>query len=184
MLSTYGYPVLLAGTLLEGQSILFMAGLAAHMDYLDLKWVIVCGMVGSMLGDQLYFYLGRRHGQALLERRPAWRSKTATVIERLERHQTTIVLGFPFLYGLRSITPFAIGLTKIPYPRFLLLNCIGVGVWAITVGLAGYFGGQAIEAILGDIRQYEIEVMIAIAVLAMGFWLAVRYRRRQRGSAA
>ncbi len=184
MLSTYGYPVLLAGTLLEGQAILFMAGLAAHMGYLDLKWVILIGMIGSMLGDQIYFYLGRRHGKALLDRRPWWRSKTATVLERLERHQTAIVLGFPFLYGLRSITPFAIGLTTIPYRRFLLLNFIGVAAWATTISLAGYFGGQAIEAVLGDIRRYEIEVMIAVAVLAIAFWLPRRFRQRQRGRAA
>ena len=64
LLNEYGYPVLLIGTFLEGETILILGGMAAHLDYLSLGWVIACGFLGTLFGDQLYFFLGWRH-QAL-----------------------------------------------------------------------------------------------------------------------
>ncbi len=139
LLTTYGYPFLVIGTFLEGEAILVMAGVIAHIGYLSLGWVIVCGFVGSVLGDQLFFILGRRRGRAILARRPAWQSRTEIVLQKLERHQTPLLLGFRFMYGLRTITPFAIGLTNISYARFAVFNVIGAAIWASAVTMAGYY---------------------------------------------
>jgi len=53
---------------------MILGGIAAHPGYLSLGWVISCGFIGTVLGDQLYFYLGRRHGPGLLARRPSWQN--------------------------------------------------------------------------------------------------------------
>jgi membrane protein DedA with SNARE-associated domain len=178
-LTNYGYPVLLAGTFLEGETVMVLGGVAAHMGYLSLDWVIACGMIGSVTGDQLYFFLGRRHGNALLARRPAWQARTQRVLRLLERHQNLLILGFRFLYGLRSITPFAIGMSEVSWPRYTLLNIIGAGIWASVAGLAGYYFGQAVEAVFGDIKHYELELMGSIIAIAAMFWLVHAYRRRR-----
>lgn len=102
----------------------------------------------------------------------------------LERHQNLLILGFRFLYGLRSVTPFAIGISDVSYLRFTLLNLIGAGIWAISIGLAGYYFGQAVEAILGDIKRYEVELMAGIFGLAMVIWLVHFYRRRRSDRSA
>ncbi len=184
LLTHYGYPILFVGTFLEGETILVLGGLAAHLGYLSLHWVIACAFCGTLLGDQLSFFLGRRHGKALLLRYPSWQARTEPVFAKLERHQNLLILGFRFLYGLRSVTPFAIGMSKISYLRFILLNLIGAGIWAICIGLAGYYFGHAVEAVLGDIKQYELQVMLGIVVLATLTWLAHYYRRRRSGHTA
>lgn len=185
LLTNYGYPVLVAGTFLEGETVVVLGGVAAHLGYLSLDWVIVCGFCGTLLGDQLYFFLGRRHGRALLERHPSWQGRAEQVFQKLERHQNLLILGFRFLYGLRSVTPFAIGMSEVSYLRYTLLNAIGAGIWASSIGCAGYYFGRAVEAILGDIKQYEVEVMAGIVGLAMVIWLVHFYRRRRsdRGAA-
>ncbi len=58
-IQTYGYLALLVGTFLEGETILVLAGFAAHLGYLNLPWVILVAFVGTLSGDQLFFYLGR-----------------------------------------------------------------------------------------------------------------------------
>lgn len=181
-LANYGYPVLLAGTFLEGETVLVLGGVAAHMGYLSLDLVIACGFLGSLTGDQLYFYLGRRHGQALLARHPEWQTRTQRVLQQLERHQNWLLLGFRFLYGLRSITPFAVGLSAIPWRRFTLFNITGAGIWAAAIGLAGFFFGRAIETVIGDIRHYELEVMGGIIAVAVLLSLVHRYRRRRHST--
>jgi membrane protein DedA with SNARE-associated domain len=65
LLATYGYPILIIGTFLEGETVLILGGVSAHLGYLSLNWVIACGFCGTLLGDQFYFFLGRRHGKTL-----------------------------------------------------------------------------------------------------------------------
>ena len=52
---------------------MILAGVAAHLGYLSLDWIIVCGFSGTFFRDQLYFFLGRRHGKRMLSNRPPGR---------------------------------------------------------------------------------------------------------------
>lgn len=178
LITHYGYPIVTIGTFLEGETVLILGGVSAHLGYLSLGWVITCGFVGTLCGDQLYFILGRRHGNALLARHPTWQARIQGVMGKLERHQNLLILGFRFLYGLRTITPFAMGMSSVSWLRFALLNLIGAGIWAIGIGLAGYYFGRAVEAMLGDIKHYELELVAAIIGVAALVWLAHLYRRR------
>jgi membrane protein DedA with SNARE-associated domain len=52
----FGYPAILVGTFLEGETILVIAGMAAHRGYLDLPVVIGAAFIGTLFGDQLFFF--------------------------------------------------------------------------------------------------------------------------------
>lgn len=171
LVSNYGYTAVAIGTFLEGETILVLGGFAAHRGFLEFPWVIVCAFLGSFSGDQTFFYVGRINGERMLARRPHWKAKSEKVLALMNRHQTWLILGFRFLYGLRSITPFLLGAAKISPARFFVLNLIGALVWAIVVGSLGYFFGVAIEAILGDIKRYELGVIGAMVCVGLAFWL-------------
>jgi membrane protein DedA with SNARE-associated domain len=176
---TYGYWAILIGTFLEGETILVLGGLAAHMGYMDLNGVILAAFAGSLCGDQLFFFLGRRHSTFLLNRRPAWKSKLERANRLIDRFQTPLILGFRFLYGLRTVTPFAIGISSIPVLRFVCLNALGAMVWAAVVAGGGYLFGNALEGILGNIRHYE-KVLFVVVTLAGAVVWALHLVRRNR----
>jgi membrane protein DedA with SNARE-associated domain len=180
-LTTYGYPVLIVGAFFEGETVMVLAGVAAHMGYLSLDWVIICGFGGTLFGDQLYFYLGRYHGKATLKKHPRWQTSSKRVFELLHRHQNLLILSFRFLYGIRTVTPFVIGMSEVSYLRFTILNVTGAAIWAIGIALAGYYFGHAVEAVLGDIKKYEVEVMAAIIAVAAVIWIIHFYRTRKQG---
>jgi membrane protein DedA with SNARE-associated domain len=179
-LTTYGYPVLIIGAFFEGETVMVLAGVAAHMGYLSLDWVIVFGFSGTVLGDQLYFYLGRHHGKTTLAKHPGWQTVANRVFDILHRHQNLLILSFRFLYGIRTVTPFAIGMSEVSYLRFAILNIIGAAIWATSIALAGYYFGHAVEMVLGDIKKYEVEVMAAIILLAAVIWIIHFYRSRKQ----
>ena len=179
LLNDYGYPALLVGTFLEGETILILAAVAAHLGYLSLEWVIVCAFLGTLCGDQLYFYLGRRHGPALLEKRPAWKLPSERVSKILESYPVLLILGFRFLYGIRTITPFAIGMSKVSYTLFTLLNLTGAALWATVIGVAGYYFGRTLETVIGDIKHYELEIMVLIGLIGAVLWGVFYYRRKR-----
>lgn len=168
LVANYGYVAVAIGTFLEGETILVLGGFAAHRGFLELPWVMVCAFLGSFAGDQTFFYIGRRKGTKLLNKRTHWKAKSEKVLSMLEKHQTLLILGFRFLYGIRSVTPFLLGAANVSRTKFFVLNMIGAAVWAIAVGSLGYYFGVAIEAVLGDIKRYELVLFAVIAAVGLG----------------
>jgi membrane protein DedA with SNARE-associated domain len=171
LVADYGYTAITIGTFLEGETILVLGGFAAHRGFLELPWVIVCAFLGSFAGDQTFFYVGRMNGEKILEKRPKWKAKSARVLNLFNQHQTWLILGFRFLYGVRSVTPFLLGAAKVSPLKFFFLNMIGAAVWAAAVGCLGYSFGYAVEAVLGDIKHYEMDLFGVMAAVGLSFWL-------------
>lgn len=178
IVEAYGYPAILVGSFLEGETIVVLGGFLAHRDYLHLPWVILCAFVGSFAGDQFCFYLGRRHSKRILNRHPRWQQRVERVNGMLVRYRIILVLGVRFFYGMRIAAPFVIGMGPLPAGLFLLLDAAGAILWAVVVATLGYLFGNALEALLGDLHDYEIAAMIA--VLLAGVIVGVFYEIRQR----
>jgi membrane protein DedA with SNARE-associated domain len=178
LLTNYGYPIIIIGTFLEGETVMVLAGLAAQLGYLSLDWVIVCGFAGTVLGDQIYFSLGRYHGKSWLKQKKSWQTRAERVFDILERHQNLLIIGFRFLYGIRTVTPFAIGMSDVRYLRFILLNVLGAAIWAVSVALAGYYFGHAVEAVIGNIKHYELALMLSIIAISSFVWIVYYVRNR------
>ncbi len=181
LVANYGYTAVAIGTFLEGETILLLGGFAAHRGFLELPWVIVCAFLGSFVGDQAFFYIGRTNGEKMLQKRPHWKAKSTRVLAMADKHQTWLILGFRFLYGLRSVTPFLLGAAKVSPVRFFFLNMVGAGVWSVAVGSLGYYFGYAIESVLGNIKRYEMGVFGVMAAVGLGFWLFRLLTKKRTG---
>lgn len=182
LIAQYGYLALFLGALLEGETLLILAGFAAHQGYLQLHWVIVVALCGGFLGDQIYFWLGRRHGTWVLSRFPRIAPAFELANAQIERHHEVIIVGIRFLYGLRTVGPMALGMSAVPAWRFVLFNALGAAVWATAVGGAGYLFGQALELFFADLKKLEEALLVAILFggLAIGGWRHWKFRRRIR----
>ena len=183
LIKNYGYIAILIGTFLEGETILILGGFAAHMGFLELPWVIASGLVGSFSGDQLFYYIGRRYGPKVIARRLSWQEGAEKVYKHLHRHQNLLILTFRFFYGLRNVTPFAVGAAHVARLRFFTLNLIGAIVWAISFGSGGFLFGEAIRLFLDDVKRYELYVLLALVLVALMIWLFTLIRHRRRALA-
>jgi membrane protein DedA with SNARE-associated domain len=93
--------------------------------------------------------------------------KTEKFRNLMDKYHTPVILIFRFLYGLRTVAPFAIGLSAIAIPRFVFLNFISALAWAMAVASLGYFFGRGLETLFEDMRKYEIWLLAAvIAIIA------------------
>jgi membrane protein DedA with SNARE-associated domain len=164
LVAQWGYLAVLIGTFFEGETVLVLGGFAAHQGYLRLDLVMACAFVGSLCGDQVWFWVGRRFGRRWLERHPGKAQAVERVTGMLDRWGAWFVLSFRFLYGLRSISPVAIGLTSISALRFTALNVVAASLWSVAVGFLGYVSGNAVEAVLGRLSVWEHRIMAAIGI--------------------
>ncbi|HEX6958972.1 MAG TPA: DedA family protein [Ferrovibrio sp.] len=185
LIDQFGYWAILAGTFLEGETILVLAGFAAHQGYLRLDLVILAAFIGSVSGDQLWFALSRHHGKRWLARRPGLAARFALATRWLERRPTLFLLGFRFLYGIRSVAPWAIGLSNVPARRFIILNVIAAAIWAASFGTIGYLFGAAVESMIGKLQQIEhrllAAVVLGIVFVALARWIGQRLNRKVAG---
>jgi len=181
LITHYGYAAIAIGTFLEGETVLILGGFSAHRGYLHLPSVIAFAFIGTFCGDQLFYYLGRIKGQSWLESKPKWKPNINKAFALLNRHQVAFVVGFRFLYGLRTIAPFVIGTSGIPPARFFALNFIGALTWSATIGSLGYLFGQAVEALLGDIKKYELWFFLVLVLLGMTAWFIRRLSKPKSG---
>ncbi|HTQ78052.1 MAG TPA: DedA family protein [Burkholderiales bacterium] len=180
LVEDYGYWAVLAGTLLEGETVLLLAGFAAYQGLLDIQSVIGVAVLGGFLGDQVFFFAGRRYGERLLARFPRYAGPAARAKALLARYHLPVILGIRFMYGLRAILPFSIGTTQIGVLRFQTLNLIGAVLWACAVTGIGFLLGDAAEAILGRLEHLEGLLFLVLAAAGLAFWWLTRRRAQAR----
>ena len=179
LLLHYGPLVILVWTFFEGETVLLVAGFLAHKHYMPLGWCISAAFVGSMAGDQLYFWIGRRFGPQILEWRPGWRPLADRALGLLVRYQNLFILSFRFIYMVRNVASFSIGFAGVSFRRFTILNAIAALVWALSFGFGGYFFGKTMQAALGGLERFEGVVGGAIAVILLVLWWRRRAQRRR-----
>ncbi|HZO59891.1 MAG TPA: DedA family protein [Solirubrobacterales bacterium] len=129
-----------------GDTAMITAGILAANGGLSILLVILAGALGGILGDNLFYFSGRRFGPQLAER--LLRSDSARdLYRRAQRQMTTrggtIVIMGRFIPGGRSVTTFACGTAHYPYRRFLVADTFAAFAWATYTALLGFIGGNS-----------------------------------------
>ncbi|MDU6412362.1 MAG: DedA family protein [Yersiniaceae bacterium] len=165
-ITDYGYWALLAGCLLEGETITLLGGIAAHHGLLKLPWVLAVVAFGGCLGDQILYFTGRRFGPRLLGKLKRRQPQIERARQLINHHPALFVLGVRFMYGFRIIGPVIIGASKMPVARFVSLNILGACVWSLVWVLLGYFCGHFIENLLGAMDKKFSGALVIIGAVA------------------
>jgi len=137
---------LLLGFFLPGDSLLFLAGLAAAGGlpgvHLSLPLLLVTLPVAAIAGAQVGYLIGRRAGPVLFEREDSRlfrRSNVARAERVLERFgEGKAVVLARFVPIVRTFMNPLAGVVQMPARTFTLWNVVGGLMWTISVTLLGY----------------------------------------------
>jgi len=148
LLKEYGYIILFAWSVLEGESGLIMAGLLCHTGDMNLFLSIFVAGLGGFVGDQIYFYIGRYNKDYIHTNFSSQRRKFALAHLLLKKYGWPIIFAQRYMYGMRTILPISIGLTRFDARQIAIINLISAWCWAaITIIPAWYFGQEILEVI-------------------------------------
>lgn len=176
--SELGYLAEFIGTLLEGETIVFLAGLAAHHGYLSFPVVVAVAVTGGFISDQILFYVGRRYGDRVFARFPGVAKRVPRVQALLRRWDVLALILVRFLYGLRVAAPIVIGSAGIAPWRLALFDFLGAVLWALVVAGLGYFAGRAVQYWIARLDLTLVLALMGAALLAGTAWNILRSRRR------
>lgn len=184
LVEAYGYLAVAIGCFFEGEIALFLGALAVQQEILWFPGVLGAGLVGTVIGDNIWFYLGRHLGQPFIARHPRWQRRAAYAGRLLDRYGAAFIVGLRFFYGLRSVTPFVIGTARVSRIKFFLCDLLGTLIWLATIGTLVFFLGAAVDEALEAFqsrRGMTVAIVAGLAVFsALAALMAWRIRLAHR----
>ncbi|MGY2734720.1 DedA family protein [Sphingomonas sp. UYP23] len=174
IIAKYGLAALFLGAGLEGETVVIAGGLLSHKGLLPLPGAMAAAAAGSFVADQIFFSAGRYFRDKAWVRRMHQRPIFARALGLLERYPIGFIFAFRFIYGFRTISPVAIGTTKVETRLFVLINAVAAVVWGIAFTGIGYLFGHSFEKLLGRFMPHGHTVLylaggiVAIAAIVGG----------------
>ncbi|MDB5237955.1 MAG: alkaline phosphatase [Candidatus Kaiserbacteria bacterium] len=183
LLLEYKYLIMLPLAVIEGPILSMVAGFFIRAGELSLIPVFITLAAGDLIGDTLWYWLGRSYGHRFVSRFGKYVSisedNIATLQRVFQRYHTPILLFSKLTMGLGfpGATLFTAGLSRVPFWRYMALNTIGQVIWTAFLIAIGYYLGQLYQQfnnILGILSAMGI--MLVIFALLVGFGKYVRSR--------
>jgi len=148
------------GLPLPGETVLVLATIYAATDPNVNVWlVITAAAVGSIIGDNVGYWLGKKYGYALLRRygRHIGMSDARIKIGQylFLRHGGKVVFFGRFVALLRILAAVLAGVNRMPWRGFLLANAGGAVIWAAVFGVGGYLFGKVLLQFAWRGRTYR-----------------------------
>jgi membrane protein DedA with SNARE-associated domain len=189
-LRAYGYPLVFLAVLGENLGlpipsfavVLAAASLSAEMRF-SLRGVAVASVVAALLGDVVWYGLGRWRGRPILRTLCSLSFSPDSCVSRtenlFERHGLKSLLVAKFIPGLNTVAPPLAGMLRISPLRLLLFDLAGTGLWAgAAIGLGWVFRLQVMHLMV----WLDAFGKLGLAVLAglAGGWAFFKWTERRQ----
>jgi len=179
-LATYGYIGLFLYSLGGGFVALVGAGILSFMGKMDLATSMGIAFIANSLGDTLLFYLARYQKSLIMQNIKKHRRKLALAHIMMKKYGSWIILIQKFIYGIKTLIPIAIGLTKYDFKRFNILNVLSAGVWTIVFGFGSYYSGSILIKLIEMVKNNPAIAPVALVVLIGGLWFYMERATKKR----
>jgi len=160
---------LLVGFFLPGDTMLFIAGVAAASKgpsgdtYLNIVALVPALIAAAIIGDQLGYFLGFKTGHAIFTREEGFffkRKHAEKAHAFYLKYGVWAVVLAKFAPVLRTFVPFMAGVGEMPYRKYISVDTLAVIAWICLVVLSGY--------ILGARAQKNLHyIVLGIALVSM-----------------
>ena len=163
-----------------GETTLNAAATAAAQGTLELWPVIVMGALGAILGDSTLFWIARRSAKRVrpeLEKARA-NEKVAQALGLMDSSAPVLIVGGRYVPGMRFVVNATMGLSDIPYRRFLPWSILGGALWSAYTCLLAYKVATSLAGF--PLASVVISGLVTTAALVAIFYVV---RRRRRAAA-
>jgi len=146
--------------------VMIPAGYLASTGEMNLAFVLIVGVAGSLAGAWFNYLLAHRFGRKLM-----LRFMSEKRVEKLDRffanHGHISTLTGRLIPGLRQYISFPAGLARMPAGKFTLYTTLGALIWVAILTLLGYFIGQHQELIHRYLREITVTTLGVVALLLL-----------------
>lgn len=183
----FGYPGIFLLMVIESsfipfpsEVIMIPAGYLAQQGKMNFSIVVLCGILGSLVGAFINYYLALFFGRSILERFGKFflisKGKLEKADKFFERHGHISTFTGRLIPMIRQLISIPAGITRMNIASFTFFTSLGAGIWALILTMLGYFIGHNEALIAEYLQQITIGILAFIALLASAY--VYFYRRR------
>jgi membrane protein DedA with SNARE-associated domain len=162
---------------------MLFAGFDVYTHHFTLPGIILFGVLGDLVGATVAYSIGFWGEKQLIERHGAKLHLSAARLERstawFDRYGSAAVFVSRLVPGARFAFPYAAGVVKMPYLRFIASCVVGSVIWITLLGVLGRAVGSNWQSWRNHL-EYVDYFFIALVVLAVAY-LIIRRVRTSRG---
>jgi len=162
-----------------------LAGFTVTQGKLNVVYVILAGMVGSVIGALPWYYAGKQLGEDRLkkfaDKYGKWLTLSGKDIDKskqwFDKHGGIAVFFCRLVPGVRTLISVPAGIDKMHLVPFLLYSTLGTALWVGLLTYAGLLLGQnykLVEKFLGPASG----VVLVAMIVAFGIWVARRKKKQ------
>ncbi|QUD88016.1 DedA family protein [Phenylobacterium montanum] len=182
LLARFGYAILLPIAVIEGPAVAMIAGVLVATQNFDAVTSCVLLVLADLVGDAVYYGIGRYAHAPLIEQIGKRLTQTAERLKPLEQRflendWKLIMIGKTQALG--SVILYFAGATRMPFLRFMVLNLIGTVPKVVLFELVGYFLGRSIgNSVMHSTRyfDYATVTLFGAAMIILVLYFVLRRR--------
>ncbi|HYC18755.1 MAG TPA: DedA family protein [Pseudolabrys sp.] len=172
------------GAPVPGESLLIFASVLAGRGEMSLPSLLILAWVGSVLGDNLGFLVGRKLGRGTILRYGAKVGLSGERFSGIEhvyvRYGSATVMFARFFSILRQLNGIVAGILGMSWWRFVLLDAVGAALWVtVWVFAPAYFSEHLAFIIRMAHHTKVVASFLLAATLILVLGLFIRHRRAQ-----
>lgn len=156
------------------------AGILSYAGKMDLTTSIAVAFVANAIGDSLLFYMSRYNKSAMMPYLKKHRRKLALSHILMKKYGDKIIFFQKFVYGIKTLIPIGIGMTKYSALKFNILNVISAFVWAVLLGYISFSAGESISNFSKNFSQYPWLAPLILFSLFGAIWYYFQVMTRKR----
>lgn len=145
-LALYGYIILAVYSFGGGMMALAGAGILSGLGKMDITTSIVVATAANFLGDTVLFWLAQSNKKEVMKYLRKHRRKIAWTNLLMRRYGWMAVFIQKYIYGVKTLVPIIMGLSRYDFKKFVFLNFFASIVWGLVVGLGSYYFSAAVRA--------------------------------------
>jgi len=181
---------LLVGLFLPGDSLLFVAGIAASGtaqevfgNQLSYTQLLIWAPIAATIGSQCGHWLGAKYGRPFFDR-PNSRFFNQDRVAQTEHWLMKYGLGKALIFShfipfVRTLINPLCGIIGIPAKKFFIWNIIGSYIWTVGLISAGYLLGERLE---GSVDKYLLPIVVLIIVASLAPILIEFFKGRRNST--
>lgn len=148
---------------------LVIAGVLSYAGDLNIYASIIVAGSANFIGDQFLFYMARTNKNYAKDTMKKYGRKVALAHLWMRRYGSTVVFFQKYVYGIKTLIPLAMGLTKYSFQKFTVYNIFATVLWAVVVGSVSYMMGEIVLTYAEDYKYYGVAIILAI-VFTVGYF--------------
>jgi len=126
--------------------------------------------VANYLGDMVLFYMARYNQEMIAPYMKSHRRKFALSHLLVKKYGDFAVFIQKFIYGVKTLVPIAMGLSKYSFVKFGLLNIPATALFVLFFGLLSYKGGEHIVSLFAKLKETPWILPLVLVTLIGGLW--------------